>query len=157
MTWASIASLLVMCALHFVPRRTDIPTSPSRRIPRAVLSRCEWGHDDYSLRVENLPQAPPKPGQLQLHSHQRKTANAQASQCYAGRLSLRPPQTPFARASGSCHRDCAPRKSGRFARGTYRPCTVSFPTVTDFEREFPSTLFCSGYWCGQDETHGGLH
>jgi hypothetical protein len=21
--------------------------------------RCEWGHDDYSLKGENLPQAPP--------------------------------------------------------------------------------------------------
>lgn len=29
-----------------------------KKIPRHVLSRCEWGHDDYSLKVENLPQAP---------------------------------------------------------------------------------------------------
>ena len=28
--------------------------------------RCEWGHDDYSLDVENLPKAPPKPGQQEL-------------------------------------------------------------------------------------------
>jgi hypothetical protein len=26
-----------------------------------VLSRCEWGHDDYSLKVENLPKAPQQP------------------------------------------------------------------------------------------------
>lgn len=41
----------------------------------AVMARCEWGKDDYSLRVENLPQAPhPNPekegekkaGQIQL-------------------------------------------------------------------------------------------
>jgi adenine-specific DNA-methyltransferase len=31
-----------------------------------VLNRCEWDHDDYSLQVENLPQAPPKPGQMEL-------------------------------------------------------------------------------------------
>jgi adenine-specific DNA-methyltransferase len=24
------------------------------------LARCEWGHDDYSLQVENLPKAPAK-------------------------------------------------------------------------------------------------
>jgi adenine-specific DNA-methyltransferase len=26
-----------------------------KKIPKAVLSRCEWGKDDYSLKVENLP------------------------------------------------------------------------------------------------------
>lgn len=25
-----------------------------KKIPKVVLSRCEWGHDDYSLKVENL-------------------------------------------------------------------------------------------------------
>jgi hypothetical protein len=35
-------------------------------VPRAVLARCEWGHDDYSLRVENLPKAPPPKGQMGL-------------------------------------------------------------------------------------------
>jgi adenine-specific DNA-methyltransferase len=30
-----------------------------KKIPKQVLSRCEWGHDDYSLQVENLPKAPP--------------------------------------------------------------------------------------------------
>ncbi len=37
-----------------------------KKIPKAVLSRCEYGHDDYSLQVENLPQAPPEPGQQAL-------------------------------------------------------------------------------------------
>jgi adenine-specific DNA-methyltransferase len=37
-----------------------------KKIPKEVLSRCEWGHDDYSLRVENLPQKPPEPGQQAL-------------------------------------------------------------------------------------------
>jgi adenine-specific DNA-methyltransferase len=31
-----------------------------------VLSRCEWGHDDYSLQVENLPKEAPKLGQQSL-------------------------------------------------------------------------------------------
>lgn len=26
-----------------------------KKIPKMVLSRCEWSHDDYSLNVENLP------------------------------------------------------------------------------------------------------
>jgi adenine-specific DNA-methyltransferase len=28
-----------------------------KKIPRMVLARCEWGHDDYSLSVANLPMA----------------------------------------------------------------------------------------------------
>ena len=26
-----------------------------KKIPEAVLKKCEWGHDDYSLNVANLP------------------------------------------------------------------------------------------------------
>ena len=26
-----------------------------RKIPSAVLGKCEWGKDDYSLKIENLP------------------------------------------------------------------------------------------------------
>lgn len=31
-----------------------------KKIPKMVLSRCEWGHDDYSLNVSNLPMVNPK-------------------------------------------------------------------------------------------------
>ena len=34
--------------------------------PNAVLSSCERGKDDYSLKVENLPKAPPPKGQMEL-------------------------------------------------------------------------------------------
>jgi adenine-specific DNA-methyltransferase len=27
------------------------------KIPQAVLDQCEWGKDDYSLNVQNLPMA----------------------------------------------------------------------------------------------------
>ena len=30
-----------------------------KKIPEAVLKKCEWGHDDYSLNVANLPMAVP--------------------------------------------------------------------------------------------------
>ena len=42
------------------------------KIPNHVLTRCEWGHDDYSLRVENLPKAPPEPGQQSLFGEEEK-------------------------------------------------------------------------------------
>jgi adenine-specific DNA-methyltransferase len=28
-----------------------------RKIPQAVLRKCEWGKDDYSLKIANLPEA----------------------------------------------------------------------------------------------------
>jgi adenine-specific DNA-methyltransferase len=58
-------SLLVLCAA-FRGKSDRYPNLTVKKIPNAVLKRCEWGHDDYSLRVENLPKAPPKPGQLEL-------------------------------------------------------------------------------------------
>ena len=58
-------SLLVCCSA-FRGRADAFPNLTIKKIPNAVLSRCEWGHDDYSLNVENLPQKPPEPGQQDL-------------------------------------------------------------------------------------------
>lgn len=58
-------SLLVLCTA-FRARADQYPNLTIKKIPKQVLSRCEWGHDDYSLKVENLPQAPPKKGQQGL-------------------------------------------------------------------------------------------
>lgn len=52
-------SLLVLCTAF--RGRGAYPNLTVKKIPKQVLSRCEWGHDDYSLRVENLPKAPPAP------------------------------------------------------------------------------------------------
>jgi adenine-specific DNA-methyltransferase len=58
-------SLLVMCSA-FRAKADRYPNLTIKKIPKAILSRCEWEHDDYSLRVENLPKAPLKPGQLEF-------------------------------------------------------------------------------------------
>ncbi len=50
-------SLLVCCSA-FRGSANRYPNLTVKKIPKMVLSRCEWGHDDYSLIVENLPQAP---------------------------------------------------------------------------------------------------
>ncbi len=58
-------SLLVLCTAFRA--RADLYSNLTvKKIPRQVLSRCEWGRDDYSLRVENLPRATPEPGQMDL-------------------------------------------------------------------------------------------
>ena len=58
-------SLLVMCAA-FRDKPDKYPNLTIKKIPKTVLTRCEWGHDDYSLKIENLPKAPPPPGQQGL-------------------------------------------------------------------------------------------
>ena len=58
-------TLLVLCSA-FRGKADRFSNLTVKKIPKAVLTRCEWGHDDYSLRVENLPKAPPKPGQIEL-------------------------------------------------------------------------------------------
>jgi adenine-specific DNA-methyltransferase len=58
-------SLLVMCAA-FRDKPERYSNLTIKKIPQAVLARCEWSHDDYSLQVENLPQAPLQPGQGSL-------------------------------------------------------------------------------------------
>jgi adenine-specific DNA-methyltransferase len=64
-------SLLVCCAaFHGVTAAKAAERWPNltlKKIPKMVLARCEWGHDDYSLNVANLPMAAPaarapKPG-----------------------------------------------------------------------------------------------
>ena len=37
-----------------------------KKIPKAVLDKCEWGHDDYSLNVAKLPKSTSVPVQAEL-------------------------------------------------------------------------------------------
>lgn len=52
-------SLLVCCAaFHGVTAAKAAERWPNltlKKIPKMVLARCEWGHDDYSLNIANLP------------------------------------------------------------------------------------------------------
>ncbi|MCU4118420.1 site-specific DNA-methyltransferase [Variovorax sp. N23] len=54
-------SLLVCCAaFHGITASKASERWPNltlKKIPKMVLARCEWGHDDYSLNVANLPMA----------------------------------------------------------------------------------------------------
>ena len=52
-------TLLVLCSA-FRGKAERWPNLTVKKIPNHVRTRCEWGHDDYSLNVENLPAAPPE-------------------------------------------------------------------------------------------------
>jgi adenine-specific DNA-methyltransferase len=49
---------LLVCCAAFRGDAGRFPNLTVKKIPKMVLQKCEWGHDDYSLNVENLPQAP---------------------------------------------------------------------------------------------------
>ena len=51
-------TLLVMCGAFRIKNLDEFPNLTVKKIPKAVLSRCEWGHDDYSLEINNLPLKP---------------------------------------------------------------------------------------------------
>ncbi|MDW7709786.1 MAG: site-specific DNA-methyltransferase [Deferrisomatales bacterium] len=58
-------SLLVYCSA-FRANTVEFANLTVKKIPAAVLNRCEWGKDDYSLNVQNLPMAedlPPANGE----------------------------------------------------------------------------------------------
>lgn len=46
---------LLICCAAFRAKRDEFPNLTVKKIPQAVLSRCEWGRDDYSLNVDSLP------------------------------------------------------------------------------------------------------
>lgn len=54
-------SLLVCCGAYVIDKETlaGLDRLTVKKIPQAVLDKCEWDHDDYSLNVSNLPQAAP--------------------------------------------------------------------------------------------------
>jgi adenine-specific DNA-methyltransferase len=48
-------TLLIACKAFQTPDADGFPNLTLRKIPAAVLNGCEWGKDDYSLKIENLP------------------------------------------------------------------------------------------------------
>lgn len=52
---------LLICCKAFNARATDFENLTIKKIPHAVLSRCEWGRDDYSLRIAALPDRDAEP------------------------------------------------------------------------------------------------
>jgi adenine-specific DNA-methyltransferase len=53
-------TLLICCAAYRVADKLlngKLSNLTIKKIPNAVMSKCEWGKDDYSLNISNLPQA----------------------------------------------------------------------------------------------------
>ena len=52
-------SLLICCGA-FRCEVSQFENLTVKKIPKAVLKKCEWGHDDYSLETQNLPRREPE-------------------------------------------------------------------------------------------------
>ena len=63
---------LLICCSAFRVKADAFPNLTLKKIPKAVMRKCEWGHDDYSLEVENLTKAPARterePGESTMFS-----------------------------------------------------------------------------------------
>jgi adenine-specific DNA-methyltransferase len=53
-------SLIIMCGAFRVNNLDEFANLTVKKIPKAVLNRCEWGNDDYSLEIKNLPMIEPE-------------------------------------------------------------------------------------------------
>ncbi len=53
---------LLICCKAFNARLDDFENLTVNKIPHAILNRCEWGRDDYSLEIANLPSREPDNG-----------------------------------------------------------------------------------------------
>jgi adenine-specific DNA-methyltransferase len=73
---------LLVCCKAFRVNADAFPNLTIKKLPQAVLRKCEWGHDDYSLNVANLPEAPrDKPAdEPPAPKTRRKNAGAQKEQ-----------------------------------------------------------------------------
>ena len=49
---------LLVCCPSFRAKEGDFSNLTLKKIPKAVLKKCEWGRDDYSLQIQDLPAAP---------------------------------------------------------------------------------------------------
>jgi adenine-specific DNA-methyltransferase len=53
---------VIYCSAFRVRNLDGFPNLTVKKIPKAVLHKCEWGKDDYSLEIKSLPlAAPPEP------------------------------------------------------------------------------------------------
>jgi adenine-specific DNA-methyltransferase len=53
-------TLLICCSAFKVSSdllNNKLSNLTLKKIPNAIMSQCEWGKDDYSLNIDNLPQA----------------------------------------------------------------------------------------------------
>ncbi|MFY7759687.1 site-specific DNA-methyltransferase [Aquidulcibacter sp.] len=72
-------TLLVCCKAFQGAHVGALKNLTVQKIPTIILNRCEWGRDDYSLRVASLPDAPDLPVEEPVKARGRAADPEQAS------------------------------------------------------------------------------
>jgi len=67
---------LLVCCKAFHANADSFSNLTIRKIPQAVLRKCEWGKDDYSLNVSNLPANAPKLEEIDLSDDTERSSGA---------------------------------------------------------------------------------
>jgi adenine-specific DNA-methyltransferase len=73
------STLLVMCGAFRVKNPAEFQNLTLKKIPNAVLRKCEWGRDDYSLEIKDLPQKPEEAPAAQSKPRTKSERRDQAS------------------------------------------------------------------------------
>jgi adenine-specific DNA-methyltransferase len=71
-------SLLICCKAFQGANADSFTNLTIRKIPGAILDRCEWGKDDYSLKIEALPLIEDEPPEEGTPNRPRKGTEAQS-------------------------------------------------------------------------------
>lgn len=67
---------LLICCGSFDSKKDSYENLTIKKIPKAILKKCEWNHDDYSLEIKNLPMsAPTEPPQKRKSTKQQSNPN----------------------------------------------------------------------------------
>ncbi len=76
---------LLVCCTSFRGKADRFANLTLKKIPKAVLNRCEWGKDDYSLAVANLPTKEPDPDEAAPpHTKSHKAAPESQGSLFTG-------------------------------------------------------------------------
>ena len=70
-------SLLICCGAYRIRNLEEYENLTLKKIPRAVMAKCEWGKDDYSLEIKELAPAPepdPDPNEPERPKPKRRRA-----------------------------------------------------------------------------------
>jgi adenine-specific DNA-methyltransferase len=77
-------SLVVMCSAYRIRNVDDFPNLTLKKIPKTVLAKCEWGQDDYSLEIRELPPAPePEPEVAATPTRRRRRDDGSQQKLFA--------------------------------------------------------------------------
>lgn len=71
---------LLVCCMAYEAAGDNLMNLTLKKIPRVVLDRCEWGKDDYSLKIADLPLQDEEPEEADATPNKSKKIKASVAQ-----------------------------------------------------------------------------